>query len=225
MRAYESVVSWIKKVGYNFDLTSLNDDVEGIIDKIKEENAKIGKGFSFRFGQKSNFVSGVGGELLNDSDYQKGREDLIQDAAEDIFDEPSKFQDYINEIKQKNLPEDEIKIQQIKMRFGAEQANEERYEISRQRARDLTWEKIESSAFVRSLKAGKITSSFNEQYKLEPSEGDEIQRRLHEEYLEKEAKEEEAKKAEKQAELERKAIAEAVAKEEEKAVGEAIEEL
>lgn len=175
----------MKSAKFDFDLIDVDDAANKVLDKINLDNTLIGrKTLDFESGRKQNFLDGVKDELLDDSDYIKEREDLIEDTAEEILDEPDKFKDYIKEIKQKNVPEDEIDIPSIKRQFGRVQSQEEIYESRRQEARGLTWDDIKYYAFARSIKAGKTTSSFNEQYNLEEAEGDDIQRRLHEEYLE-----------------------------------------
>lgn len=172
----------MKSAKFDFDLIDVDEAAEKVLDKINLDNTLIGRGTLH--GRISDFLGGVKDRLLDDTDYLKDRGDLLQDVAEDIFDEPSKFQDYTEEIKQKNIPEDKINIPVIKRQFGRVQSQEEVYESRRQEARGLTWDDIKYYAFARSIKAGKTTSSFNEQYNLEEAEGDDIQRRLHEEYLE-----------------------------------------
>ena len=219
---YGNVVNWIIKSNYKFNFASLPADIQGIIDKFKAENKG---GFNIKGKNKTNFEDGVSAGLIGDSDYLKGRKDLIQETAEKILKDPSKFRDYIEEKKGQEIIEDEMNIPSLKRQFGAVQANEDKYEKRREEGRELTWEKIESSTFARSIKKGKTTSSFNSFYSLDPSEGDKIQRRLHEEYIrqqnEEESIRESEKTAERQAEIERKAVEEQIAREEEKAIEEA----
>lgn len=223
----------MKSVKFDFDLIDVDDAADKVLDKINLDNTLIGRGtLHFGLGEKGNFLEGIKDELLTDGDYIKDREDLIEDNAEEILDEPAKFKDEITRQKQKHVTSDSINIPQIKRELGKIQSFEEVKETRREIARGLTLDDVRYSKFIGGIKAGRFSSSFNDSYDLEPSEGEGIQRRLHEEYLEERRVEiaeeravrEAAKEIEKEMERERVAEEKAIEEAAEKAEKEAIEE-
>lgn len=205
---YDTVLRYLKAQGFDLDLEDVDKAAKEALAKINLDNILIGR--SKLHGKIGDFLNGIADELTRDSDYIKKREDLIEEAAKDIFDDPSKFRSDITEAKQDYATAETIDMPKIRRSFGRTQSSEESKEARREEARDLTWDDIRNSSFAGSIKKGQTTRSFTDFYNLEPSEASSIVNNLNAIYLDDEA--------------ERRATEEAIRKAEESAIKEAEEE-